>query len=176
MNTVDKKYFLSPNELSVMSAGFGISMLYGLKQIDCSVDNKEICMALHNMYVNQIIENKNDGFTTDRELADILRVIKASKQLVVMEYKTENMSGLVGCYVSENCAVTEESSSYPGKVIVYSATLETVADYVIEQSENTEINVRVLDTGSGRTIEEYKLDGNNPSSRDELINRYKEAN
>ena len=38
-----EKYYLTPNEFSVISAGFGISKVYGLKQLD-RVNNKEICI------------------------------------------------------------------------------------------------------------------------------------
>ena len=36
----EKKFFLTPNEFSVISAGFGLSMIYGLKQIDGRLDTK----------------------------------------------------------------------------------------------------------------------------------------
>lgn len=157
-----KKYYLTPNEFSVVSAGFGLSMVYGLKQIDGKVDNKEICMALHNMYVNELIENKNDqGFTTDDEMADMMKRIKSSNRVMVIEFSEEKNVHTICCYCGEHAdkdLIVEENCSNPDKIILYFADWDEMQDNILDMTVGKAVTVGILDTKDGRILEREELD------------------
>ena len=128
-----KRYYLTPDEFSVISAGFGIPMVYGLKQIDGMVDNKEICIALHNMYVNELIRNRDSKeFVADDEITEAMRLIKAAERFILIDISTEDKLRTMCCYVGQKCAVLSEDSLYPDKIILYLADWEDIVKDVLK--------------------------------------------
>lgn len=120
MSKQDIKYYLHPDELSVLLAGRGVSRFFGLSRINYQVDDKGLCIALHNMYVNQLIQNENnEGFIIDAELAEILDILRdATEELVIQFKKSEAV--LRRCYIpGEYTLVLEESADSQDKIVLY---------------------------------------------------------
>lgn len=128
-----KKYYLNPNEFSVISAGFGIPVVYGLNQLDGQVDSKKICIALHNMYVNRLIENKDTkAFIADDEITEIMRIIKAAKRVIIIELSKTGRIGTICCYYGKLWAVIEENFSNLGKIIMYCTDWNELVCNIVE--------------------------------------------
>lgn len=174
----NKKYFLTPNEFSVISVGFGLSMVFGLKQIDGIVDNKEICMALHNMYVNDLIENKNNqGFIIDEEMSGMMKLIKQSKNFMSIEYLDGNVYNTISYYKSTEPffdVVLEETCLNPDKIILYYSEWNAVKDTILEVSKDKEVHVRILDTQDGHIIKEEKLTSLQDADKQMVLDRFRE--
>ncbi len=149
-----EKYYLTPNEFSVISAGFGISKVYGLKQLD-RVNNKEICIALHNMYLNQLIENKEaQEFVADEELTKFMRIIKSTKRVIIIDFSTDDRINTICCYYAKIWAIIEESFLNPDRIIMYFDAWERLVDNIMEVSENHIVAIRLIDVRNGYIISE----------------------
>ena len=139
----EKKFFLTPNEFSVISAGFGLSMVYGLKQIDGRLDTKEICMALHNMYVNNVIENMDSKqFITD---PDITTMIGTSECIFCI-------------YPANPCVIIEENQANKDKVILYMDYMEDILETIAKETVNKPMQICCMATENGRVISEEQID------------------
>lgn len=157
----DKKFYLTPNEFSVISAGFGLSMVYGLKQIDGRLDTKEICMALHNMYVNNLIENQDaQQFIADPEITTMMRCIKSAHFFV-------RVSGMIGSkecvfciYPAKLSVVIEDNQANANKVILYMGNVKDVITDIIKETSNKQLHICCMSTSNGRIISEEVLDEN----------------
>lgn len=154
----EKKFFLTPNEFSVISAGFGLSMVYGLNQIDGRMDTKEICLALHNMYVNNLIENQDSKqFITDPDITEMMRQIKSSHFFVRIEGVIGNAECTFCIYPGESCTVIEENQSNANKVIMYMSDIQKVFDMIVKGSAGKKLNVSCMSATNGRVIGEETL-------------------
>ena len=155
----EKKFFLTPNEFSVISAGFGLSMVYGLKQIDGRLDTKEICMALHNMYVNNVIENMDSKqFITDPDITTMMRCIKSAHYFV----RVESMIGTSECifciYPANPCVIIEENQANKDKVILYMDYMEDILETIAKETMNKPMQICCMATENGRVISEEQID------------------
>lgn len=155
----EKKFFLTPNEFSVISAGFGLSMVYGLKQIDGRLDTKEICMALHNMYVNNVIENMDSKqFITDPDITTMMRCIKSAHYFV----RVESMIGTSECifciYPANPCVIIEENQANKEKVILYMDHMEDILETIAKETVNKPMQICCMATENGRVISEEQID------------------
>lgn len=171
----EKKFFLTPNEFSVISAGFGLSMVYGLKQIDGRMDTKEICMALHNMYVNNLIENTDSQrFITDPDITTMMRCVKSSLFFV----RAEGMIGNAECafciYPGDVCVVIEENQANANKVILYMSDMDKVFEMIAKGSVGKKLQVCCMSATNGRVIEEQNIseDANKEARLDVLTKCY----
>ncbi len=173
-----KKYYLTPDEFSVICGGFGIPMVYGLKQIDGMVDNKEICIALHNMYVNELIKNKDSkGFVADDEITEAMRLIKAAEHFILIDISTRDKLHTICCYVGQKCAVLSEDCLYPDKIILYFADWEEIAEDMLKLSEGIIFSVALVSTATGQNLNKIVIErGDSEANRKEILdNYYKEA-
>lgn len=173
-----KRYYLTPNEFSVISAGFEIPMVYGLKQIDGMVDNKEICIALHNMYVNELIKNEDSReFVADDEITEAMRLIKAAERFVLIDLSVEDKFNTICCYHGQKCAVIGEDFLYPDKVILYLADWEELVDETLRLSAETAFTAALVNTGNGQTLEKVVISPEEEETRKrEILGKYyKEA-
>lgn len=149
----DKKYFLTPNEFSVISAGFGLSMVYGLKQIDGRLDSKEICMALHNMYINNLIENPDSKqFITDANITEIMRRVKKSHFFVRIESMLGNSECTFCLYPGSPCVVLEENKANANKIILYMEEFESVCEMLATETAGKTMTIDCMSTSNGRVI------------------------
>lgn len=173
-----KKYYLTPNEFSVISAGFEIPMVYGLKQIDGMVDNKEICIALHNMYVNELIKNENSKeFVADDEITEVMRVIKSSERFVLIDLSVGGKLNTICCYHGQKCAAIGEDFLYPDKVILCFTDWEEIVDETLRLSAETAFTAALMDARNGQTLNKVSIstEVGEAGKRELLENYYKEA-
>lgn len=173
-----KRYYLTPDEFSVICAGFGISMVYGLKQIDGRINNKEICLALHNMYVNELIKNKDSKeFVADDEITEAMRLIKAAEHFILIDISTGDKMHTICCYAGEKCAVLSEDSLYPDKIILYFADWGEIVKAVLKLSEGMTFSIALVSAATGRTLNRVIIEQeDSDAKRNELMdNYYKEA-
>lgn len=173
-----KKYYLTPDEFSVISAGFEIPMVYGLKQIDGMVDSKEICMALHSMYVNDLIKNRDsEEFVADDEITEAMRIIKAAERFVQMDFSVEDKLNTMCCYHGQRCAVAGESFLYPDKIILYLADWEDVVNEVLGLSEEMTFVLDLMNAQNGRILDKMIITPETDEiyKREKLETYYKEA-
>lgn len=158
MNNIEKKYYLSPIEFSVIMAGHGVSRVFGLDTIDGRIGNKEICVALHNMYKNQLIENAGDvGFTTDKELADIINTIKMSRKELVIKFQSERESYNICGFVAEQISVIEEHSVNCEKLVMFEASLDEFIEEISSLGINSDVSISILDTKGGMAIKKENI-------------------
>lgn len=168
-----KKYYLTPNEFSVISAGFEIPMIYGLKQIDGRVDEKEICMALHNMYVNQLISNNDSKeFVADDELTEIMRVIKNSRSFISIDLSISDKMNTICCYCSKKCVVIEESFQNPGKLVLYFDDWKKICADTVRLAVDTSVIITLIDAKNGQGIKKTTILPNEEVDKEEVLNRY----
>lgn len=150
-----KKYYLTPNEFSVISAGFGIPAVYGLNRLDGQMDSKKICIALHNMYVNRLIENKDTKeFIADDEITEIMRIIKAAKQVIIIEHSIADRIGTICCYYGKLWAVIEENFSNPDKIIMYCTDWDELVRNIAETYPDGAMKIVLLDMRDGHILDE----------------------
>lgn len=168
-----KKYYLTPNEFSVISAGFEIPMIYGLKQIDGRVDERDICMALHNMYVNQLITN-NDAkeFVADDELTEIMRAIKNSKCFISIDLSIPDKMNTICCYCSKKCVVIEESFQNPGKLVLYFDDWEKICADALRLAADTSVTIALIDAKNGQGIKKTAIQPKEDTDKEEVLNSY----
>lgn len=168
-----KKYYLTPNEFSVISAGFEIPMIYGLKQIDGRVGEREICMALHNMYVNQLITN-NDAkeFVADEELTEIMRAIKNSKCFISIDLSISDKMNTICCYCSKKCVVIEESFQNPGKLVLYFDDWGKICADALRLAADTSVTIALIDAKNGQGIKKTTIQPKEDADKDEVLNSY----
>lgn len=146
-----KKYYLTPNEFSVISAGFGIPVVYGLDRLDGQMDSKKICIALHNMYVNRLIENKDTKeFIADDEITEIMRIIKAAKRVIIIELSKAGRIGTICCYYGKLWAVIEENFFNQGKIIMYCTDWNELACNIAETYADCTMKIVLLDMSDGK--------------------------
>lgn len=149
----ETKYFLTPNEFSVIAAGFGLSMVYGLKQIDGRLDSKEICVALHNMYINNLIENDNSKqFVADANLTTIMRRIKSAHFMVQTESKIGSHDCTFCLYPGDVCVVVEENAANANKVILYMDEIDRVLNMLVKETSGSPMVVNTMSCANGRVI------------------------
>lgn len=153
----ETKYFLTPNEFSVIAAGFGLSMVYGLKQLDGKISSKEICVALHNMYINNLIENDSKQFVADASLTTIMRRIKSSHFMVRIESEMDEAECTLCLYPGNPCVVVEENEANVNKVILYMDDFEQVCSMIARESIGKPMLVNEMSSLNGRIISGEKL-------------------
>lgn len=167
-----KKYYLTPNEFSVISAGFEIPMIYGLKQIDGRVDEKEICMALHNMYVNHLITNNDSKeFVADDELTEIMRVIKNSRKFISIDLSISDKMNTMCCYCGKKCVVIEESFQNPGKLVLYFDDWEKICADAVRVAADTSVTITLIDAKNGQ-IKKTTILSKEEVDKGEVFNSY----
>lgn len=169
-----KKYYLTPNEFSVISAGFEIPMIYGLKQIDGRVDERDICMALHNMYVNQLITN-NDAkeFVADDELTEIMRAIKNSKCFISIDLSIPDKMNTICCYCSKKCVVIEESFQNPGKLVLYFDDWEKICANAVKHAADASVTITLINAKNGQGIKKTTmLSKEEDAAKEGVLNSY----
>lgn len=167
-----KKYYLTPNEFSVISAGVEIPMIYGLKQIDGRVNEKEICMALHNMYVNQLITNNDSKeFVADDDLIEIMRAIKNSRSFISIDLSTSDKMNTICCYCSKKCVVIEESFQNPGKLVIYSDDWEKICADAVRLAADTSVTITLFDAKNGQ-IKKTTILSKEEVDKGEVFNSY----
>lgn len=174
MKSIEKKYILNQKEFSVISAGFGITQVYGLGAINKAADSKEICLALHNMYVNELIDNKNEeGFETDKELADVLKGIREAAYLIrgCKQDKTDTLC----CYIGNICSIIEINDNYPDKVIAYPANWEDAKTEILDMFDDAAGSIELLDIKSKAVKASREFEAKSEDIENVLEQMYKEV-
>lgn len=148
---MDKRYHLNQNELAVISAGFGIEKIYGIYVGKGNVNKKEICMTLHNLYVNALIDNKNSGgFSVDSYLTDLMKNIRNSKYALVIEIGEGTLTDIICCYVGASCCVVSATDKIsPNKIILYGEYWDNILNEILKKSINSKIKVSLIESHSG---------------------------
>lgn len=176
MNQKDIKYFLTPDEFSVLLAARSMSRFYGLSRIDYQVSDKELCMALHKMYVNQIIQNQNnEGFMIDTELAEIMDEIKKARRELVIKYELENGAYNICVLPSDDLVVLAEAPSTPDQIAIFCIEQDELMQRAKDIMEKADVSITLINTIDGSAIKKWKLAKNSENGIDTFKDCCKEA-
>lgn len=160
-----KKYYLNPSELAILLANSGVKKLYGLNAKK-ALDNKEVCMALHSLYVNKLIDNyDSESFQVSKEINRIINRIKTARHVLIVQ--TEGEDGrYMCCYLGQEISVISLRKGMRDKLAINSDTLGSLVKELmyIASKEKISISINKADTGE----EEERLDIPNNGSEEEI--------
>lgn len=151
MDKMKKKFYLNINELAVLMANSGITCIYGMGN-SLKPDIKDICISLHNLYKNKLIDNHNQqGFVISEEIKSILANIKAAKYIMTVE-GLANDKYMMCCYLGNEISVVLRENKLQEKLCVYTENLEQlVVDLEnIAQEDTYELKLRLASDGGER--------------------------
>ncbi len=151
-----KKYYLNPSELAILLANAGVKKLYGLNT-KRELDNKEVCMALHSLYVNKLIDNyDSESFQVSKEISNIIKIIKEAKQVLIVQ--TEGEDGrYMCCYLGQEISVISLKKGMRDKLAINSDTLESLVKEILYMADEEMVSLCINKADSGEEVERLDL-------------------
>lgn len=157
MDTTKKRYYLNSNELAVLMANSGIKSLYGLGSAK-PMDNKDICMVLHSLYVNKIIDNYNqEGFVIDKDVREIMGIIRKSRYVMAVNAeKTDHI--LKCCYLGEKIAVVSIDEKSRDIICIYAMDKDEIVDELMQiAAEGNSLSISLKNVSDGQEREKVAI-------------------
>lgn len=159
MNQMDIKFFLTPDEFSMLLASRKISRFYGLSRINYEMSDKDLCLAIHNMYVNNIIQNNdNQGFLIDEELVKMLEIIKEAKKEIVISWDVEDKH--YNKCIIEASVLLEELPDVPNQIgisVIDSVKPDAIADIINISGQADNVCAKLVNLSDGELLNVWEL-------------------
>ncbi len=167
-----KKYYLSPSELAILLANGGVKRLYGINT-EKALDNKDVCMALHNLYVNKLIDNyDSESFQISKELSSIIKGIKEARYVLIVQTEGENGKYICG-YLGQEISIVSLKKSMRDKLALSRNVLESLVKELMYMCAEEKINISINKADTGEKVEGLALSQNGEEKQiAQLIEKY----
>ncbi len=172
METANKKYYLDTSELAVLMVNSGIRNIYGLGS-KAKLDNKDICMVMHSLYNNKLIENYNqEAFVINAEIRRLLGNIKESVYVVTINGEKE-VDLRMCCYLGTEITIVSSGEKDREKVCIYSCGVDSLIEEILNVLQEDKVLISIKLASTGEEVEGFRIsNGEKPEFISECIEKY----